>query len=370
MFDSAAQSEGHRGGAVAVSRRGDASAHGRAGRSAGEAVELPLRRHGRIHRRRRAQFLFSRDEHPPAGRASGNRTDHRRRSGRRDDQESRPARPLACQPGRCSKSTAGRWRAGSTPKTPTAISCRRSAGSKRYRPPAEGVDADGRVIRNDTGVEEGGEISMFYDPMIAKLCTWGPDRAARRSTRCRMRSIVSRSTASATTCRSCRPSWIIRAGARARSAPPSSKRNIPTVSQGVEPVFGDGVHDRGHRGVLMHHISQARDIQISGVLANHQRPLHRTWVVKIGTKEFAVRLDQGDDGFAASIDGGPIQHLQIVDWVPGQTLSRSRRSTRSTIDPPSSRSPRAAEGWRLRHRGADHGRRSCARRERPNSRVT
>jgi propionyl-CoA carboxylase alpha chain len=33
------------------------------------------------------------------------------------------------------------------------------------------------AVRNDTGVFEGGEISMFYDPMIAKLCTWAPDRA-------------------------------------------------------------------------------------------------------------------------------------------------------------------------------------------------
>jgi len=32
------------------------------------------------------------------------------------------------------------------------------------------------IIRNDTGVFEGGEISMYYDPMIAKLCTWGEDR--------------------------------------------------------------------------------------------------------------------------------------------------------------------------------------------------
>jgi propionyl-CoA carboxylase alpha chain len=31
-------------------------------------------------------------------------------------------------------------------------------------------------VRNDTGVFEGGEISTFYDPMIAKLCTWAPTR--------------------------------------------------------------------------------------------------------------------------------------------------------------------------------------------------
>jgi len=43
----------------------------------------------------------------------------------------------------------------------------------RYRPPEESA-----TVRVDTGVEEGSEISMFYDPMIAKLITYGDDRAA------------------------------------------------------------------------------------------------------------------------------------------------------------------------------------------------
>lgn len=47
----------------------------------------------------------------------------------------------------------------------------------RYRPPAESA-AETLVVRNDTGVFEGGEISTFYDPMIAKLCTWAPTRIA------------------------------------------------------------------------------------------------------------------------------------------------------------------------------------------------
>ncbi|CUA85362.1 Acetyl/propionyl-CoA carboxylase, alpha subunit [Chelatococcus sambhunathii] len=46
-----------------------------------------------------------------------------------------------------------------------------------YRPPAEG-EADGARVRNDTGVVEGGEISIYYDPMIAKLITHAPTRAA------------------------------------------------------------------------------------------------------------------------------------------------------------------------------------------------
>ena len=59
----------------------------------------------------------------------------------------------------------------------------------RYRPPVDGwtEDEDGPNsgmggrrgvdgIRVDDGVYEGGEVSMFYDPMIAKLVTWGPTR--------------------------------------------------------------------------------------------------------------------------------------------------------------------------------------------------
>jgi len=54
----------------------------------------------------------------------------------------------------------------------------------RYRPPVEGWTDDGAEngrrgvdgIRVDDGVYDGGEVSMFYDPMIAKLITWGKTR--------------------------------------------------------------------------------------------------------------------------------------------------------------------------------------------------
>ncbi len=54
----------------------------------------------------------------------------------------------------------------------------------RYRPPVPGWEDDGSGngrhgvggVRVDDGVYEGGEVSMFYDPMIAKLVTWGETR--------------------------------------------------------------------------------------------------------------------------------------------------------------------------------------------------
>ncbi len=46
----------------------------------------------------------------------------------------------------------------------------------KYNPPKETHHLDGTITRNDTGVREGDEVSIFYDPMIAKLCSWGKTR--------------------------------------------------------------------------------------------------------------------------------------------------------------------------------------------------
>ena len=45
----------------------------------------------------------------------------------------------------------------------------------RYRPPELGAEG-GVTARLNSGVEEGGEISVYYDPMIAKLVTHAPKR--------------------------------------------------------------------------------------------------------------------------------------------------------------------------------------------------
>ena len=135
------------------------------------AVGLPVRRHGRVHRRQRAQLLFPGDEHPPAGGAPGHRTDHRPGPGGADDPRGR-RRKAAARPGRVG-STAGRSRPrlcrGPVPQLPAV---HRPAGALPAR------REETTHVRVDTGVYEGGEVSMYYDPMIAKLITYG--RTARR----------------------------------------------------------------------------------------------------------------------------------------------------------------------------------------------
>ena len=58
------------------------------------------------------------------------------------------------------------------PRMPRPASCRRPDGSRRSRWPA------GEGIRVDAGIELGSEIGGRFDPMLAKIIAWGPDRAA------------------------------------------------------------------------------------------------------------------------------------------------------------------------------------------------
>ncbi|MEM7044666.1 MAG: acetyl/propionyl/methylcrotonyl-CoA carboxylase subunit alpha [Pseudomonadota bacterium] len=215
-----------------------------------------------------------------------------------------------------------------------------------YRPPAEGVDAEGRVIRNDTGVEEGGEISMFYDPMIAKLCTWGPDRPAAID---KMREALDR----------------FEIDGIGHNVPfLQAVMDHPRWQSGeISTAFIEEEYPEGFAGVApepklvdriaaiaaaMHHKAQHREAQISGALSNHQRAIHKAWVVKVEKDEIALTLDRTEDGFAASINGGPA-HPVICAWLPGQTLCVA------VIDgyPMTLKVTSRAEGWRFRYRGAE-----------------
>ena len=137
MLDPAPQPEGDRGGAVAAARRGDARGHGRAGRRARQGGRLRFRRHGRVRRRAGPQLLLPRDEHAPAGRASGDRTDHRRRS-RRGDDPRRRRREAALRAGRREAQGLGD-RSRVYAEDPTRDFLPSIGRLVRYRPPHEGT---------------------------------------------------------------------------------------------------------------------------------------------------------------------------------------------------------------------------------------
>ena len=101
---------------------------GHGGGRCGQGGRLCRRRHGRVHRQPGRQLLLHGDEHAAAGRASGDRDDHRARP-RRVAVAGGQRRAAAARRRSSSRSTAMRWKRASTPRTPTRASCRRPAGS-------------------------------------------------------------------------------------------------------------------------------------------------------------------------------------------------------------------------------------------------
>ena len=117
-----------------------------------KAVGYVGRRHGRVHRRRlgRPTLLVHGDEHPPAGRASGHRGDHR----------ARPGRMAAARRRRRAAAAERRSRSGHRRPCDRGAALRRGPGTRASCPrPARSSHLsslpDGRIVRVDTGVDAG-----------------------------------------------------------------------------------------------------------------------------------------------------------------------------------------------------------------------
>ena len=188
----------------------------------------------------------------------------------------------------------------------------------RYRPPVEGTSDNGTVTRNDTGVFEGGEISMFYDPMIAKLCTWGPDRQT---------------------------AVEAMADALDQFEVEGIGHNQPFLSAVMQQQrfregrlttayiteeFADGFHGVPAEAPALRKLAavavsvnqalQERASQISGTIGNHRRVVGHDWVVSLGDHAFAVTAGSSADGaFVRFADGSSV--TIAGDWVPGRTLA-------------------------------------------------
>ena len=188
LLDPAAPPEGPRGVAVAGGRCR------RSGARLGEAA-LTLARRRRLRRAPgpasscvddRGRADLPRDEHPAPGRAPGHRARHRPRPRRRPAPDRR-RRAARVRPGRRRPAGAAtRSRSASTPRTPRTGSCPRPGGSRRCAGrPATG---SGSTPGSSSATEIGGR----FDPMLAKIIAWGPDRAdgARAARRRARRTVV------------------------------------------------------------------------------------------------------------------------------------------------------------------------------------
>ena len=224
----------------------------------------------------------------------------------------------------------------------------------KYRPPAERTTEEGAIIRNDTGVFEGGEISMFYDPMIAKLCTWGEDRGI------------------------------------AMTAMKEALDNFELDGIGHNIPFLQAVydHDRFERGdittafiaeeypdgfvgapensghtrkiaavcSLMHDITEHRAAQISGSLPNHQRDIPDEWSVAVkcptGEDKIYTADVNGESGVRTIVmdddtDKASLELEVSLNWRPGEEIIHAFVDSRAFTF----KARPIPEGYRVWHRG-------------------
>jgi propionyl-CoA carboxylase alpha chain len=221
----------------------------------------------------------------------------------------------------------------------------------RYRPPVEGLQDSGAIIRNDTGVFEGGEISMYYDPMIAKLCTWAEDRTAAIDAMGEAldafevegigHNLPFLSTVMA--------HERFRAG---RLTTAFIAEEFPDGFSGDRPE-GDDAQKLAAIAVLVNQALEERAAWISGTLSKRRRTVAKDWVVTLsaGTQlifEEAVTLDIAVDGaFVRFGESAPVS--AATGWLPGQPLAEFHVGSESLTV----KVDRNGSAIRLRWRGMD-----------------
>jgi propionyl-CoA carboxylase alpha chain len=189
----------------------------------------------------------------------------------------------------------------------------------KYRPPAEGT-SDGVTVRNDTGVYEGGEISIYYDPMIAKLVTHAGDRLA---------AIEAQATAlDAFVIDGIRHNIPFLAALmqhqRWRDGRLSTGFIAEEFPDGFTPLAASGQTELDLAAVAAHidHVYNTRKRKISGQLRDPRGlvfDLKRA--VMLGKTRVDVELEPRDDGVDVVFADG--RRLAVASsWTPGQLVWR------------------------------------------------
>ena len=172
-------------------------------------------------------------------------------------------------------------------------------------------------MRNDTGVYEGGEISMYYDPMIAKLCTWGPDRAtAIENMRNALDGFEVEGIGHNLPFLSAvydHPKFI--AGEMTTAF---IEEEYPEGFEGVNLPYAD-LERIAAATASMYRVAEIRRTRVSGRMDNHERVVPNEWVVQIGDLDFPLTIEADKTGSTVLINDKTLRCEST--WVPGQSLA-------------------------------------------------
>src|SRR6056297_2789610 len=215
----------------------------------------------------------------------------------------------------------------------------------RYRPPQE-LDVEGAIVRNDTGVYEGGEISMYYDPMIAKLCTWGHTRLeAIEGMRNALDAFEVEGIGHNLPFLSAvmdHPKFVAGDMTTAFIA-----EEYPDGFDGVR--LGEDALRRIAAGcAAMHRVAEIRRTRVSGRMDNHERRVGEDWVVSLQGHDYAVTIAADREGSTVHFADGASLRVSS-DWTPGDQLAHLMVGG----DPLVLKVGKVSGGFRIRSRGAD-----------------
>jgi propionyl-CoA carboxylase alpha chain len=230
----------------------------------------------------------------------------------------------------------------------------------RYRPPQEvqagplndsgkwqGEAPHGETaVRNDTGVFEGGEISMFYDPMIAKLCTWGADRAtALEAMRVALDSFEVEGIGHNLPFLS-----AVMDHSRFISGEITTAFIAEEYPEGFEGVTlsEDDLRRVAAAAAAMHRVAEIRRTRVTGRMDNHERRVGSDWVVSLQGGDHAVHIDADHEGSTVTFGDGAAMRV-TSDWTPGDSLAHLLVDDAPLV----LKTGKIPGGFRVRTRGAD-----------------
>jgi propionyl-CoA carboxylase alpha chain len=208
----------------------------------------------------------------------------------------------------------------------------------RYDPPQEG-EVGKALVRNDAGVREGDEISMFYDPMISKLSTWAKTREA----------------AIDAMGRALEDFHIEGLGQNipflAAVMDQDRFRSGKLSTNYIKDEFPDGFHGTEPTS-FQRDLMAAVGCAMHRVLTLRAAPqlLRQDWVVIEAGEKRLVRVANGGDSFTIEFleTGGRTVRLEQARWRPGDPTFAGVLDGR----PFTARVQPAPEGFVIRHRAA------------------